>query len=183
MKNLVACSILLTGIRGLGILFQALVILYLARSLSIEDMGLFAMIYAWLGLMRLLGPLGSDQIALRRISGDWGKTPAAQSISNASFVLTCLVGLGVALIAGVVLVRLSPFSRTEIMAIVLATPAFALMGLLISQIRGFGQNLTAQAPEALGFHLFFGGLIALLALEGLIERATVLFCLCAAGWA
>ena len=182
MKNLVVCSVLLTGIRALGILFQALVILYLARSLSIEDMGLFAMAYAWLGFMRMLGPLGSDQIALRRISGEGGKTPAAQSISNTSFALTCLVGFGVALIASAVLVRISPFTRIEIMAIGLATPAFALMGLFTSQIRGFGRNLTAQAPEALGFHLLFGGLIALFALEGFVELTAVLFCLCAAGW-
>lgn len=182
MKKLVVSSVLLTGIRGLGILFQALVILYLARVLPIEDMGLFAMVYAWLGLMRFLAPMGSDQIAMRRISGEEGVTATAQSISNTSFALTGLVGIAVALIAAIVLVWHTSFSPVEIVAIGLAIPAFALMGLFISQIRGFGQNLAAQAPEALGFHLLFGSLIALLAFGDAVERTTVLLCLCIAGW-
>lgn len=182
MKELVVSSALLVGIRSLGILFQALVILYLARVLPIEDMGLFAIVYAWLGLMRFLGPLGSDQIAMRQISGEEGVTATAQSISNASFALTGLVGISVALIAVIALVWLAPFNRIEILAIAFAIPAFSLMGLFIFQIRGFGRNLTAQAPEAFGLHLLFGSLIGLLAFSDAIERENVLICLCLAGW-
>ncbi|NKN34560.1 lipopolysaccharide biosynthesis protein [Marichromatium bheemlicum] len=182
MKNLVFSSFLLTGIRALGIIFQAIVTIYLARVLPIEDMGIFAMIYVCLSLMRFLGPMGSDKIAMRRISSERSANCATQSISNTSFALTCFVGVGAAFITATILSWHTSFSSIEIIAICLAIPAFSLMGIFISQIRGFGQNLAAQAPEALGVHFLFGSLIALLAFGDAIELTTILVSLCISGW-
>ncbi|AML50947.1 hypothetical protein [Falsihalocynthiibacter arcticus] len=62
MKNsLVISSITLMGIRALGVGVQLATTIFLARNLTLLEMGQFALMYAALGLVRAIGSFGVDQ--------------------------------------------------------------------------------------------------------------------------
>lgn len=184
MRELTRASLLLTASRILGIGLQAIVVFYLAHRLRIEDMGYFGLIYALLGLVRFLGPLGTDQVALRRIAKPDRVGPDDSTISIASLVLTvaAILALLVLVVVAAVFGILAPLSPAAIAAIVVAVPAFALTGSFIGQIRGLGRNLAAQMPEATGLHVVFGLLLLACSTLGALTLDTVLACLAAAAW-
>ncbi|MBF0235697.1 MAG: oligosaccharide flippase family protein [Desulfamplus sp.] len=187
INPLILSSILLTFFRLAGITIQATIILYLARTLPIDDMGCFGLVYAFLGIVRYIGPIGTDQVAMRRISREDNSVTAVQSqnISNSSILITIFMSATTAIIVMLTLTssNFAAFGALEISAICTAIPAYALMGSFIGQIRGFGYNLSAQLPEAVGTHFFFGIQIFFLAWFGIVDRETVLICLCSSGWA
>ncbi|WP_422363921.1 lipopolysaccharide biosynthesis protein [Pyruvatibacter mobilis] len=189
MGKLVSSAGLLVLIRVLGIGIQAPVVIWLARTLPIVEMGVFSVAYAYLGLVRYLGPLGLDQIALRRIARDLpqGGTPIPDSAHRVSMhTLVFVTGLNVvvALLAFGILALWAPEGLTAVdhLSVSLAMPAFALIGLLAGQTRGLGYNLLAQVPDAIGIHLVFAALLAAFALTSGVGLTTVLVCLCAAAW-
>lgn len=57
-----------------------------------------------------------------------------------------------------------------------------MTGVFIGQIRGYGYNISAQVPEAIGFHLIFAIQIFLLEVLALLNRQVVLISICIAGW-
>ncbi|WP_425063406.1 lipopolysaccharide biosynthesis protein [Pyruvatibacter mobilis] len=189
MGKLVSSAGLLVLIRVLGIGIQAPVVIWLARTLPIVEMGVFSVAYAYLGLVRYLGPLGLDQIALRRIAQDLpqGGAPIPDSVHRVSMhTLVFVTGLNVvvALLAFGILALWAPEGLTAVdhLSVSLAMPAFALIGLLAGQTRGLGYNLLAQVPDAIGIHLVFAALLAAFALTSGVGLTTVLLCLCAAAW-
>ncbi|WP_422027224.1 lipopolysaccharide biosynthesis protein [Pyruvatibacter mobilis] len=189
MGKLVSSAGLLVLIRVLGIGIQAPVVIWLARTLPIVEMGVFSVAYAYLGLVRYLGPLGLDQIALRRIAQDLprGGAPIPDSAHRVSMhTLVFVTGLNVvaALLAFGILALWAPEGLTAVdhLSVSLAMPAFALIGLLAGQTRGLGYNLLAQVPDAIGIHLVFAALLAAFALTSGVGLTTVLLCLCAAAW-
>lgn len=188
MKRLVYSSIHLTLIRALGILFQAGVIFFLANRLPIADVGVFATVYAFLGLLRFLGPLGSDQVVLRRVADEAGgqTSDASNGIFNASLALTFFASGMAALLVPAMLIAGAidiPMTDWEIAAIGLSIPAFSLMGVFIAHIRASGWNLAAQTPEALGMHVLFALQLGAVVLFGDMTRQSVLLCLCTTSWA
>lgn len=184
MRSLLVSSLVLSLSRAGGVGLQALTLFFLAHALPIEDVGYVGLVYAGLGIVRYLAPLGTDVIALRRIAREsaGAASAEAQAISLASLALTALVGISAAAISVGLLTGVFTVSGLEAVAIVAAIPAFALMGAFAGQIRGFGRNLAAQLPEALGLHVVFGSLIVLLAVLGDLQREQVLACLALAGW-
>lgn len=187
MRHLAVSSFQLMLIRAVGVGLQALIVLYLARNLPLEDMGIFAIVYALLGMLRFLGPMGSDQVILRRVAGEHkGQvTVASRSLADASSALSLLVGLLVSVILSIVLslsIDSRPMGITELIAVALSGPAFALMGAFIAQIRAFGRSVAAQVPEAIGVHILF--FISLFAVErhGMLDRQIVLICLGISSW-
>jgi O-antigen/teichoic acid export membrane protein len=187
MRALIASSVLLSLSRGAGVVLQALTLLFLVHTLPIEDVGVFGLVYASLGLVRYLGPFGTDVVALRRIAREDGRSssPEAQAISWASLVVTGIVSLLVSMISVLLFVTtgLGTLSASEIAATALAVPAFALMGAFAGQIRGFGKNLAAQIPEAIGLHVAFAATIALLAGTQMLGRDAALVGLSISAWA
>jgi O-antigen/teichoic acid export membrane protein len=186
MRALLASSILLSLSRAAGIALQALILLFLVHTLPIEDVGLFSLVYASLGLVRYLGPLGTDVAALRRIAREGGRSssPEVQAISSGSLVVTGVVSLliSAAFVSWILTSGSGIFSGSEIVAIALAAPAFALMGAFAGQIRGLGKNLSAQIPEAIGLHVIFGAVIALVAGLDVLGRDLVLVGLSISAW-
>lgn len=183
--SFIASSALLTGSRVVGVAIQALTILLLARALPIEDLGWFGLVYAGLGIVRYLGPLGTDVGALRRIARDGSTDPrAAQTASFGSLIIASGVATAAALLACVALVAHGyELSQADNVAIIAAIPAFALIGAFAGQIRGFGKNIAAQVPEAIGLHALLGGAVLVLYSSGPLALEQVLVALCVASWA
>lgn len=164
-------ALLLLGLRLLGVAGQLILLAYLANRLSMAQMAVFALCYAALGLVRVLGPLGMDQASLRllaltRQAGGTGSDPAAR-LAGAGLAMSALTGVLVAMLAAVLLLAgwLPGFSGgldpVTGWAMVAALPAHVLIGLLVGQLRGLGHNLAAQAPEALVLQLGTLGLVGL----------------------
>jgi O-antigen/teichoic acid export membrane protein len=184
---LVSSSVLLIACRAVGVALQAATFICLARVLPISNMGYFGVAFAFLGVVRFLGPLGADQVAMRELAHEENRqSPRAQELSIASLVF---VGIASAILATGTAIFLVSTGRSAIIGsdavvpIAFAVPAFALMGLFAGQTRGCGYNLVAQMPEALGLHLIFGCCVITLVYLGAINLATLLSSLCFAGWA
>jgi len=179
MSGLIRSSLLLTLARAIGVSVQTITIFWLAHQLPLQDMGYFGVAYAALGLIRYLGPLGTDQITLKLIA----RSPLSgevQAASGSSFWITSAVGA--ILLIGFVAVASSRVSVGVTIATAAAIPAFALMGCFIGQVRGFGRNLSAQLPEAIGTHALFGGLLVLSGPFGAERIEVVMTCLALSGW-
>jgi O-antigen/teichoic acid export membrane protein len=182
VKHLVHSSIWLTGIRVAGVLVQTILILYLAHALPVPEMGIFGAVYTMLGLLRFLGPLGSDQVVLRRAAAeqDSSVSKSLSLVIYSSFALT--IGVSAVVMAGCIALLSGSLRLTSLVAVCLAVPPYAVMGAFISQIRGMGRNLSAQAPEALGVHVLFGLCVLAQRLIGDVTLASALWAQCIAGW-
>ncbi len=150
-------------------------------------MGIFATIYAFLGAVRFLGPLGSDQLVLRRVAGEYeGKiTPESQALLDTSTALSLSVAVLITLVIfGFFYIQkpTDPLNFLELIAVAAAIPAFSLIGVFISQIRAMGSNLQAQTPEALGLHLVFLLIFAIASWLEMVGRQSVLICLSISCW-
>lgn len=188
--GLLKTSLILLGVRVTGILLQAFVVLHLARTLPTNHMGVFAVAYAFLGLMRMLGPIGTDQVAMRRIAQATSAqdlSPLAQRISNDAFTLVVCANAAFAGICALLLLTLMALGFLTVDAVVIAPictamPAFAITGLFVGQIRGLGYNITAQVPDAVGLHLVFGGLLLALTWQNALTLQSAMICLSIASW-
>src|SRR5690606_39147850 len=123
-------------------------------------MGYFSAVYVFWGLVRMLGAVGLDQVALREIAFARAKSDAALAgaLTWYSNILTARVGLGIALAAGAILLVLGGASRIsvtalEFVSIVLAVPAFALVTMLAAAVRGYDRNIASQGVESVCLHL------------------------------
>ncbi|MCB1494708.1 MAG: lipopolysaccharide biosynthesis protein [Bauldia sp.] len=190
MKELIRSSVVVTGIRGAGIVLQSLILLFLARSLPVHELGIFALFYAGFGIVRILGPLGTDQVTMRQVAVAEGIPDGAlHRILNTSFVLVAGVNAVIAAAAfGLVslafpwVFEATGLSVAELLLIIASAPAFALIGLMTYQLRGFGYNALAQFPDSVALQLFIGGGVAGLAYAGRLDLPSTLFVLVAAAW-
>lgn len=186
MRELLISSIWLAVLRCLGVLFQAGIVVFLTRNIPIEDMGIYAMVYALLSIVRFLGAFGTDQVALRRIAmeKESSLTPYAQQICDATLLISIVTGLLSTIGIGgyFFAIKTEIFNTYEIISICLSVQAFALIGILSAQIRGVGHNLAAQIPEAVVHHVVYACLLVMLKIFGIVDRMTVLMCLCLASW-
>ena len=187
LRTLFTSSLMVVLVRVAGILLQALIVLYLARTLSLEEMGYFSIAYALLGLARMLGPLGSDQIAIREISNalSQGNLAEAQALSTTSLALVLAANGAFSFICFVALLFLADITALtflDCLTISLALPSFALNGLFVGQIRAMGKPVLAQLPDSVGSQILLltglGGLLC----YGQITLSSVLSLLCLASW-
>ena len=186
-RDLFTSALKVTCVRAVGIVLQTVVILYLARAFSLDDMGYLAIAFAILGLARMQGPLGLDQVAMRDISKALGENDVekAQAISTTSLTFVLLANTGFSLIGFVTLVLARQQIHLGIVDCAIASLAilsFALNGLLAGQIRGFGKPLLAQAPDSIGLQTLFGlGLLGLHVFDQ-VHLSAVLIILTLASW-
>jgi len=156
-RSLMLSSLGVLLLRIVGMALQFATTIVLAWSLSLAQMGIFASIYAVLGLTRAIGPLGTDQAGLRMLAElDDGQRPVSAEIRQVSIsglVLAGLLGCGLMIIAGIIAVAVgtlpADLSVYGLIAAVLALPAYLIMGVLAGHLRGLGRNILAQAPESL----------------------------------
>jgi O-antigen/teichoic acid export membrane protein len=191
MKHLVHISIAVTGVRVLGIIIQSGIMLYLANCLPIEDMGVYALFYASAGIVRLLGPLGLDQVNMRYIAGGLGPQGlglALHRLLNTSYLLTLAscIFLTVAVWA-LTTGASSMFGLTQLKPVTIAVfacavPAFVVTGLFVAEIRAFGHQLSAQVPDSLLLQVFMGCGLGVYAFVGKVDLAAALLCLSVAAW-
>lgn len=186
MNEIISSSVLLSIIRVIGISIQAGTILYLTHSLNINDMGYFSLVYSFLGIIRFLGPLGTDKLVMRQISKEKnvGYSIQASKISISSITLTFILSIIISTIIFLLLKfsNYANFSIIEIWTIIFSIPAFSMTGVFIGQIRGYDYNISAQIPEAIGFHFLFAIQIFLFEFLALLNRQVVLISICIASW-
>ena len=191
MRDLFNASLFVIGIRLLGIGLQSVIVIMLARILPTSEMGIFALWYALLGLARMLGPLGMDQTTMRRIARamDHGEVDdAVHRALTASVLLVAGVNITVAVLLGTIGALAGGYfidvSDAVWAAVWSATamPAFAIIGLLTLQLRGFGQQVWAQVPDSIILQAAFGGLLILLAAQDMLSLASIMLALAISAW-
>lgn len=144
-------------VRIAGVLLQALAFVYLANLMPPAEVGRFAAIYTLWTVVRYLGPLGFDQLAMRDIAMARvkGNVMDAQALCNFSFLVTLPLSVAIAFVVFAGLTVLSAahmyqYPAMGMVAAAVALPAYALIGLLSGQLRGFGRNVSVQALESVG---------------------------------
>lgn len=147
-------------LRLVGVACQAFIVALVANSLTVSDMGYFSAVYVFWGLVRMLGAIGLDQVALREIAFARARNDAALAgaLTWHSNIITARLGLGIALATGAILFVLAGENRIsltvlEFVAIVLAVPAYALLTMLAAAVRGYDRNIASQGVESICLHL------------------------------
>jgi O-antigen/teichoic acid export membrane protein len=176
-------SYLTVVINGTGALATALSLAYLANHLTLHDVGLYSAVYVFWGIVRLLGPLGLDQLALRETAaaGGGGRDSLVSAFLLFAMARVTLSSVPVAIVTALVLTALNltefyVFSPAQIAVAAGSVPVFACLGVLAGQLRGLGRNIAVQSLEALGLSVLP---VALLVLLGRLESLTLLSALCA----
>jgi O-antigen/teichoic acid export membrane protein len=153
-------SIIVLFFRVAGVVCQAATITLLANYLDIAEMGIFSAVYVFWGLVRMLGPLGLDQLALREVV--YARANNRHGLARAVYEHTCRLvtgaGIGIAVITLAILISLRPWSShalslLDATLIASAVPPFCLMGIQAAAMRGYGLNITSQATESFGLQL------------------------------
>ena len=188
-RKLIGESLILIGVRAAAVVAQFGVMVLLARHLSLEHMGLYALFYATVGIARAAGPLGIDQASTRLLAIAVGSDNAdarVREICVTGAILTSGVALAAALAAwGVFALGFGPsgYRSGEALFFSLALPAFVGIGLMLGQLRGLGCNLWAQAPDALGLQLLVLGQVLAFIAIGNFTLFSAMMSLTIAGWA
>lgn len=181
-------SVVVVMVRFVGVAFQALIVVLLANAIPVADMGLFSAVYLFWGLTRALGPFGMDQLSMRDIATFVGVDDRrAQAVANFAFIVVAAVGLAVAVLAFAALYVASSggtehYTLSAVAAAALGAPAYALNGLMVAQLRGFGRTLQSQISESITLHALSLGVMALLAGQGRLTLETALITQAGAAW-
>jgi len=187
-RRLLGESLVLIVIRALGVLVQLAVTVLVARTLTLAEMGLYALFLATVNLARGLGPLGLDQASTRLLAlhADAGVgNVRVRDLSLAGALLALAIAALAALSAALVLgLEFGPsgYGWPERLVFIATLPAFIGIGLFLGQLRGLGHNLWAQAPDALGLQLVNLALVAGFLARGELTLLHAMAALAAGGW-
>jgi len=181
---------LVTGVRVVGIILQSLIVIFLARELPITDFGVFALLYAVLGFARMLGPLGTDQVSMRHAAAESNKSDVRlHRLLNTSFILVISSSTVIAILIALAIFFAMRWQteetivfQTSLFLAISAIPAFALIGLLTFQVRGFNYNVLAQIPDSVALQILFGAGIVILKISRELDLATTFLGLTLAAW-
>jgi len=141
------------GVAALGL--QFVVHVFFARFLGEVQYGIFMYVMSWLTLLLLLAKLGFDTTLVVYGAGYKARTewPALRGLlrRTALIALTAatLTSIATAAIAYVLLSRRRPQLADTFYVGAVILPAFALLGLRQSALRGLGRVVLAQALEPL----------------------------------
>ena len=191
MRGLFKSSLLVIGVRVLGIALQSLIVILLARQLPPDQMGIFALCYAVLGLGRMLGPLGLDQTTMRLIArarGDGELVDDDHRALNGSVIAVVLANIGFASVFALAGLLSGGFgssvvgAQAALLATTAALPAFALVGLLTLQLRGFGQQVWAQVPDSIILQVLHGAILLGLWYTGRLGLASSIVAFAVSAW-
>ncbi|RXH09184.1 hypothetical protein EAS56_26355 [Bradyrhizobium guangzhouense] len=174
--------------RVVGISGQAIIFIYLANRLTQIDFGIFSAVYVYWGLVRMLGPLGFDQVVLRETAaaiavGDSEYTDALKVMAVKWWLVSSFVATILTLVA---LACLRMWGHTLSLALILATsaavPAHSLIAIFAASLRGSQRVLLSQFLESIG--LVGLTLCAGLALDlvGKLDLAGIVLAQAIVGW-
>lgn len=189
-QSLMLSSLGVLMLRVVGVALQLATTIVLAWSLSLAQMGVFAALYAFLGLTRAIGPIGTDQAGLRVLAElDEGQRPpsaAIRQISTSGLALAGILGCGLMLLVGTVALSLgmqpAGLSAYGMATAILALPAYVIMGVLAGHLRGLGRNMLAQAPESLALPVLILAVLGLAHLRGGIALDDTALALSLGAW-
>lgn len=177
-------SIVVVVLRIAGVVCQAVAFVVLVNALSPRELGIFSVLYVFWGLVRMLGPFGLDQIILRDVAGAraTGGTPHAVALSRRGLRAASLAGLGLMVMTAPALAIVNSITEgglsvVEIVVVAGAVPAFTVMGVQASVLRGFDRNVTSQGIESFGLHLLVLILFAVCWLSGSLGLDAALACM------
>lgn len=167
-------SILVLGIRVISIVGQLATLVLLARRLTIDEFGLFAVMSACWVLARALGPLGADIAVLRLGSVDWreGGSGAAGLLCLAERqALLVVIPAGV---VGILTSRIWSRSSLGVVAVAaLVGVLWALVAPVITMLRAVDRVILAQAVDGLGLQVTPLIFIAMLAASHSLSLSSV----------
>lgn len=182
MNLLILSAGALTAIRFAGIAFQAFNTLFIARTLGLHEVGAFALIMAYLNIIRFTGAAGGDQLILRKISVYEDKAlGSAQEIVDVSMLLSCLVPF-VYLAGFVCYLEYAgiDFNYTQIMLTLAISVFYSNSAVFIPLLRSKGSLILSQIADALCLNamlcvaLLGGWLMNLLTLEYILIALLVI---------
>lgn len=153
-------SIAVVLLRVAGVGCQAIMFALLANVLPPAGLGIFSGVYVFWGLVRMLGPIGLDQIAMREIScarANSDSALAAAVAAHACRVAAVTTSL-LAVVTFCVLQRLVwkggvSLATWELLTIALAVPAFGFAGLLTAIVRACDRNIASQGIKSVGLQV------------------------------
>lgn len=176
-------AFLVLFIRVIGIALQLVTLLVLSHLLPPEAFGLYATAYAVLAVVRVIGPIGLDQLALKGIFGHDDFVPDENQFGDALAILLVVnVGFAMLTVGGFCLIA-DEFAPFSIMFFALGLPAIACAGFVASVIRSFGHNSHAQWPESIGLPVILLVLISVFAYCDVASLNTCLIALALSAWA
>jgi O-antigen/teichoic acid export membrane protein len=170
----VRSSMMVVIVRVAGIALQMLNLLVLSRLLPPELFGGFATAFALLAVIRVIGPLGFDQMALKGVfESSSDQEPAVVRLEDAfSLLMIVNVVFALALAGGAVRWSTEPF-RIALIIVGIALPAVAASGILAGVIRSRDYNTLAQIPESIGLPAI---LLLFVIIGKNLEQATLEWC-------
>jgi O-antigen/teichoic acid export membrane protein len=161
-------SILVAGFRICGVGAQALTFAVLANGLPPQQVGEFSACYLLWTFVRMLGPLGFDQIAMREIPRALNMGDDAGIAALCNYTNIVVVSANIAFVG--LMIAIAPMAAhfhviadvtySEVFIALMACPAYAIVGLLTGQLYGYRRNIEAQLFETFGFNWLHRWLVA-----------------------
>ena len=171
-----------------GLVLQIVVFALIARAFPLEIVGIYAIINTGWILVRFIGPLGYNQVALRFVSqyfekNEYGKSIAfANHVTKRIFWFSSVITVALIILSIVMIILFPAFTANAWLTFLFALglPAYALSGLYIALLRAHGDILHAQFPDAILVQFIIGlGALLLLALNIIDIRLLLIAQLCA----
>lgn len=182
-------SIAVVLLRVGGVACQAIMFALLANVLDTPAMGIFSSVYVFWGLVRMLGPAGLDQIAMREISYARARhdNPLSAAIGahaiKAVVAVTAVLGVATAVAVGMLAGRgVASISPANALVIALAVPAFGLVGLLTAMVRAYDRNIASQAIETIGIQILATVLLGAQWFSGTVTLGSALLIQAVGAW-
>jgi O-antigen/teichoic acid export membrane protein len=135
---------------GMGFLLQVA----LARTLGVDELGIYAYALAWVTVVVLVATLGFDTAFMRFVSvymaqGDWGHLRGLFSRAARMVMIASLVGAAVLFGMAIYLSQHWPSGQREtFMAAAVLIPLFSLSALRQAALRGLKRVFLADMPDA-----------------------------------
>ena len=178
------------AMRVVGMVLQVGVFVLIARTHTIDDVGIYAFVNAFFVIVRALGALGLDQAALKYISSyvSNDRLPDA-ALFTYRYGEKILHHITIASVAPLTVGILLVFRNAEyvdyaypIILMSIALPAYALIGFYVCVMRAHGSVVTAQLPESILLPLFLLCSIGALILLDYSNVASTLAAQAAIAW-
>jgi O-antigen/teichoic acid export membrane protein len=178
-------SALVVGVRIVGAGLQAVLVTLIANGLSPADFGLFSAVYVFWGLVRMLGPLGLDQVAMREIASARarGEGDRAAAIARLTIKRTVQVSAAVAAVTLVALwAGMGQASPALLLLVPAAVPAFSYIAIMSAHLRAVERAPLAQTLESVVLPLASAAAVLALLVSGELDVWRALAACGAAAW-
>lgn len=143
-------SLAVLAVRVTGVALQMAMLVLLTHLLPPKGLGVYATAFALLAVVRFVGPLGFDQLALQGLFGNSSASPPANKFGEA-FVFLMIINVGCAVVmgSGAHLFASEP-TATSFVIVAACLPAVSTAGFAACVIRSYDHSMLAQLPESVG---------------------------------